>query len=180
MAIDRMARANSKKQMAAAKSPPQPPLNVATPPDLQNRFTFLIHKLNARLAQISNQLFQDYGLNAYSARILVLLLEYKELRVGMLVEIMAIPQSTVSHQLQRLEKQKIIRRRRRHEDNRSVKVTLTPLGHEIAEECNKLSLEVQNGIVGNLSKADFNRLSRLLPQLYLALNRFCSAREAGG
>ena len=49
---------------------------------------------------------------------------------------MVLPQSTISHQLQRLEKRKLLGRRRAQDDNRSVAVSLTQQGPEVARQCN--------------------------------------------
>lgn len=118
------------------------PTTVPAAPALVDRLTFLVHTVAARVATVGNRHFRAHDLNHYSARILVLLLEREELRAGELVELMALPQSTISSQLQALHAKRLVRRRRSRKDNRSVIITLTPLGQELARDCEGLSLRV--------------------------------------
>ncbi len=117
---------------------------------LADRLTFLFHVASARVATIGNRHFREHDLNHFSARILVLLLEKKELRTGELGELMVLPQSTISSQLQGLHKKRLIRRRRSRQDNRTVLVTLTPAGLELARDCNELSLRVHDAMLRDI------------------------------
>ncbi len=114
----------------------------AAAPEMAQRVTFLVHRVSARIAMVGNRHFLEHGLNHFSARILVLMLEREELRTGELVDLMVLPQSTISSQLLALHKRRLIRRRRSRQDNRSVILTLTPAGIELARDCNQLSLRV--------------------------------------
>lgn len=117
---------------------------------LSDRLTFLVHVASARIATIGNRHFRQHDLNHFSARILVLLLEKKSLRTGELVDLMALPQSTISSQLQGLHKKRLIRRRRSPLDNRSVIVTLTPAGLKLASDCDHLSLGVHAAMLSEI------------------------------
>ena len=125
---------------------------TAAPPEvvLADRLTFLVHVASARVATIGNRHFREHDLNHFSARILVLLLEKHELRTGELGDLMVLPQSTISSQLQGLHKKRLIRRRRSRQDNRSVMVTLTPAGLELARDCNELSLRVHEAMLRDI------------------------------
>ena len=57
---------------------------------LADRLTFLVHVASARVATIGNRHFREHDLNHFSARILVLLLEKKELRTGELGDLMVL------------------------------------------------------------------------------------------
>jgi MarR family transcriptional regulator, organic hydroperoxide resistance regulator len=148
-------------------------------PRLEQRISFLVHRINARIAQVANRLFRHHELDLFSSRILVFLVEHREMRVGELVDAMALPQSTISHQLQRLEKRKLIRRRRTREDNRSVAVVLTPQGEAVARECNQLSLAVYGTMIEDLDDADVETLLRLLGTIFASLGRFDAAPPEG-
>ena len=119
-------------------------------PAMVDRLTFLVHMVAARIASVGNRHFRAHDLNHYSARVLVLLLEREELRTGELVELMALPQSTISSQLQALHAKRLIRRRRSRKDNRSVMVTLTAAGRELARDCNGLSLRVHEALLNGI------------------------------
>src|SRR3974390_981810 len=144
--------------------------SLGTPTD--RRFTFQVHKLSAKIAQVANPLFRIHHLDQVSSRILVLLLERKEMHVGDLVEAMVLPQSTISHQLQRLEKRNLLRRRRAHRDNRLVAVTLTRKGTAIARQCDELSLAVHRHIIRGLSEAEIARLTPLIAKAFSALESY--------
>jgi len=121
---------------------------------ISTRLSFLIHTISARIALLGNHHFRAHGLNHYSARMLVLLLEREALRPGELVELLVLPQSTISSQLQMLQKKGLVRRRRSRTDNRSVVVTLTPAGQELARDCNGLSLRANTDMLAGVSGAE--------------------------
>ena len=127
---------------------------VDAAPEMAQRVSFLVHRVSARIAVIGNRHFRAHDLNHFSARILVLLFEKEELRTGELVDLMVLPQSTISSQLQGLHKKRLIRRRRSRQDNRSVIVTLTDAGRELACDCNELSLRVHAATLRDISVGD--------------------------
>jgi DNA-binding MarR family transcriptional regulator len=137
---------------------------------LEGRISLLVHRLNSRFTQIANQLLQTRDLNMYDARILLFVLERDEMRVGELVEAMALPQSTISHQLSRLKARKLIRRRRTRGDNRAVVITLTPLGEEAARASESFSRFVQRRIAEQLNPGDIRIFRELLVRTYKVLS----------
>lgn len=124
------------------------------PTALEDRLTFLVHSVAARIASVGNRHFRAHDLNHYSARIMVLLLQHEELRAGELVELMVLPQSTISSQLQALHGKRLIRRRRSRHDNRSIILTLTPAGMELARDCDGLSLRVHHALLDDISERE--------------------------
>jgi DNA-binding MarR family transcriptional regulator len=131
-----------------------PPDLDPTPQQLEDRITFLVHTVAARIAVVGNRHFRAHDLNHYSARILVLLLQHEELRSGELVDLLVLPQSTISSQLQALHAKRLIRRRRSRRDNRSVILTLTPQGMELARDCDGLSLRVHHALLDDMSERE--------------------------
>jgi DNA-binding MarR family transcriptional regulator len=158
-----------KVDLTGSAADPNPKAADFSGPALAERASFVVHKVNAHLARLVNRRFRHYDLDLYSTRILVILLERPEIRVGELVEMMELPQSTISHQLQRLERRKLIKRRRARNDNRSVTVVLTPQGHRVALECNTFSLIVWQAITNELSDEGETELRRLLHTMLGAL-----------
>jgi DNA-binding MarR family transcriptional regulator len=152
---------------------------LAPSPPTHARVTFLIHQVNAKIAQVANPLFRVHALDLVSSRILVLLLEHHGMRVGELVDKMVLPQSTISHQVLKLEKRGLVARRRTAEDNRSVAVSLTEKGEVVAQECNQLSLAVYRHIVDGLSDAESKVLRALLSKMFAALGTFPSDASGG-
>jgi len=131
-----------------------PPDLDPTPQQLEDRITFLVHTVAARIAAVGNRHFRAHDLNHYSARILVLLQQHEELRAGELVDLLVLPQSTISSQLQALHAKRLIRRRRSRRDNRSVILTLTPAGMELARDCDGLSLRVHHALLDDMSERE--------------------------
>jgi DNA-binding MarR family transcriptional regulator len=149
-------------------------------PPTDQRVSFQVHRVNAKLAQVANTLFRYHDLDLISSRILVFLLEREEMRVGELVDLMVLPQSTISHQLQRLDKRKLVRRRRAREDNRAVAVTLTPAGRQVAAECHELSLNVYRRMTEGLSDNEVRQLGKLLGKMFDTLEGFVPQPLAAG
>ncbi len=135
-------------------------------PPLEERTTFLIHRFNAKLAQACQPVFAAFHLDLYSSRILVALAQHEMLTVGGLVELMALPQSTISHQLKRLERSGLIERTRAPNDNRTVEVRLTPRGQTVAKTCNELSREIYFAAVRTFSDEEIALLNSFLKRLY--------------
>lgn len=142
-----------------------------TVPVLDKRVTFAIHRISAQLARITNPIFNQYDIDLDTARIIVILLDRKTIPIGELIELMLLPQSTVSHQLRRLEKRGLITRQRLAADQRSVAVTLTPQGKKVAKAANALSVEVQKTMVDGIPEDE--RLE-LMEQLEEMLHRLKS------
>jgi DNA-binding MarR family transcriptional regulator len=140
------------------------------PTRFDERLSFLIHRLHARLAQEAGKLFRAHDLDPVSSRILVLLMGRGEMRVGELVEALILPQSTVSHQLRRLDAAGLIARNRPLEDNRSVIVSLTPRGAAVAAECDTLSRVVHDRMVSSLTDGERATLRLLLLRVFETLD----------
>ena len=147
---------------------------------LEGRVSFKVHRVSAKLAQVASSLFRMHKLDPISSRILVLLLERESMRVGEIVDLMVLPQSTLSHQLQRLEKSGLITRRRMKEDNRSVAVSLTVAGKSVAIECDALSIDVYRHITGDLNDKEIADLGHLLGKLFSALESYRVTALADG
>lgn len=136
---------------------------------LEDRVSFLTHRINARLQNLCNPVIAPYRLDLYSSRIIVALAERGAMKVGELVDLMALPQSTMSHQLKRLEKDGYVLRTRSDTDNRTVVITLTDEGVAVAETCNRLSDSVMSSISKELSAEELELLTKLLQRAFAAL-----------
>lgn len=149
---------------SSGKTPPFPERRK-----LEDRVSFLTHRINARLVQICNPVIAPYNLDLYSSRIIVALAEMEAMKVGELVDLMALPQSTMSHQLKRLEKDGYVLRTRSDTDNRTVVITLTEKGKSVAETCNRLSDLVLSYVSSELSREEIETLSALLQRVFSSL-----------
>lgn len=137
----------------------------------EGQLTFLAYRVTAKLTLIANRLFRQYGLDIYSSRILLLLLDTGDRAVGDLVETMALPQSTISHQLLRLEKQGFIERQRTSHDNRVVHARLTDNGRVVAAAVQEFSRQVNREMVESLDPVERLVLPNALRKLLLTLEK---------
>ncbi len=108
-------------------------------PPLLDRISFLIYRINAHLLRHLNPKLKVWGIELTESRLLVTLLELGPLAAGDLVRIMALPQSTVSHQVKRLEKLGYVVRRADTKDSRVIIASLSTRGAEIARQANEES-----------------------------------------
>lgn len=146
-----------------------------TLPPIEDRLSFLIHRINAQLARICNPFFGPLEMDLYSSRIVVILLEKGAVRVGELVDLMALPQSTISHQLQRLEKRGLVSRTRVSSDNRSVTVRLTKEGLRVGQQCNATSATVYNAMIKDMSPEELELLRHHMAAMFERLKNFDSS-----
>lgn len=131
-------------------SPPSPVGGDRPAPPVYGRVSFAIHQLGAQMARICNPLFRKYGVDVLTTRILVLVLEREAMAIGDMVKLLCLPQSTISHQVKRLEGMRYLARTRDARDRRVVSVMLTATGQLVAEACNALSVEVYRMMVGDM------------------------------
>ena len=136
---------------------------------IDRRPSFLMHRINAELTRVSNPWFRQYGLDLITARILVLLLERDSPYIGDIVELTSLPQSTVSHQIKRLEKAQYVRRRQDRADNRSFRVLLTKKGRRLAVACNKRSSLINEALLAEFDTTERTRLLDYLARMHAYL-----------
>lgn len=141
-------------------------------PPLDRRVTFAIHRISAQLARITNPIFSQHDLDLDTARIVVILLERKTMPISDLIELMLLPQSTVSHQLRRLEKRGLITRQRLEADHRTVAISLTQQGRKVARVANALSEKVYGAMVGPIEGADRTVMMHQLEDMLVRLQSF--------
>jgi DNA-binding MarR family transcriptional regulator len=142
------------------------------------RITFLVYRVTAKLTLVANRLCRQYGLDIFSSRILLLLRDTGESAVGDLVEAMALPQSTISHQVLRLEKQGLISRCRSAEDNRVVRVALTDEGRKAAEDVDAFSRRINLSMIADLDPVQRIVTPQALRSLLRTLEREATRAEA--
>ncbi|ANU08425.1 MarR family winged helix-turn-helix transcriptional regulator [Paraurantiacibacter namhicola] len=141
-------------------------------PPLMDRISFLTHRLNALMARACNPYFQVWGVDLIMSRMMVVLLEHGSLPAGEIVRIMALPQSTISHQIKRLEKLGYIQREQGKDDSRVRVASLTDRGREVAEEANLLSRQVVGVLLDSIGEDDMETVRAALKRADTALQAF--------
>ncbi len=145
------------------------PSNGQLPP-LLNRISFMMHRINAHMLRICNPYFQEWGVDLVTSRMMVALLEHGALSAGEIVRIMAMPQSTISHQIKRLEKLGYLTRSAGETDSRMVIAELTPRGREVAHAANVLSRRVTDELLNAIGEEDIRLVRAALKRVDAALD----------
>lgn len=136
---------------------------------LLERVSFLVHRVNAQMLRVCNPHFQKWGVDLVTSRMMVALLENDGLTAGDIVKLMALPQSTISHQLKRLERLGYITRENSAADSRIVIARLTDQGRLIADEANKLSRKVVTQMLQSIGDEEAQTIRSGLREMDKAL-----------
>lgn len=141
---------------------------MPTPP-LRDRISFLVHRINAHLLRITNPMLKVWGIDLTESRLLVALLENGPLAAGDIVRLMALPQSTISHQLKRLEKRGYVRRTPGVHDSRVITAELTEAGRRVAVESNNHSRQVLLRLIEAVGEDEMETLRAAMKRIDDAL-----------
>lgn len=138
-------------------------------PPLQDRISFLMHRINAQMQRICNPRFERWGVDLVTSRMLVALLERGPMSSGDVVRAMALPQSTISHQIKRLEALGYVARSTDSTDSRIVIATLTETGREVAKAANDLSRSVTDILLDAIGDSEVEAVRAALKRMDQAL-----------
>lgn len=127
-------------------------------PPLKDRVSFLVHRINAHLLRITKPKLKVWGVDLTEARLLSALLEGGAMPAGDIVRLMALPQSTISHQLKRLEERGYLTRTADLRDSRIITAELTQTGRQVANETNELSRDVAASLARAIGVDDIEKL----------------------
>ncbi|HUZ75712.1 MAG TPA: winged helix DNA-binding protein [Stellaceae bacterium] len=140
--------------------------------DLDEHVPFLLYRVASKLMTEANAEYKALGVNTMCSRILMVLLRDTTAKVGDLCEATSTDQSTVSHTLIKLSRMGLISKRRQLQDNRTVRVTLTPKGTEIARRCTDIAVRYEELVRRGLSHEQIETLKTTLRQLFENLAEF--------
>ena len=138
----------------------------------------MMHQITKLAVAEATQEFLDLGFTVQNARVMIVLLQCKELRFGRLAEITCIEQPTLSLMLTRLAARGIIVRDKVPGDNRGVVVRLTPAGKRLAVGCRRSSIDRERRLLADLSAKEAAAFRASLAKIFLNAAAF-SARRAG-
>lgn len=146
-------------------------------PPLMERISFLTHRLNALMARACNPYFQKWGVDLVMSRMMVVMLEHGPLPAGEIVKIMALPQSTISHQIKRLERLGYVEREQGKQDSRVRVASLTEQGRNVAVQANVLSEQVVGVLMESIGQDDIEVVRQALKRADSALQKFKPSRD---
>lgn len=138
-------------------------------PPLEERISFLVHRINAQLQRICNPRFDELGLDLVTSRMLVAILERGPMSLGEIVRTMALPQSTISHQVKRLEALGYLSRSTDPQDSRIIMSALTERGRAVARDANALSRSVTDALLEAIGPEEIEGVRAALKRMDMAL-----------
>jgi MarR family transcriptional regulator, organic hydroperoxide resistance regulator len=133
--------------------------------DFKTTIPFTMHRVTALAVASATVEFAPLGLNIQSARVLVVVLQNPEIRIGEIGEITCIEYSTLSHMISRLERDGILKRKRVPDDARAVAVALTAAGRRVATRVHRIVAEHQNSMLAGIPGRDIAVLRRVLDHM---------------
>ncbi|MGH8965178.1 MAG: MarR family winged helix-turn-helix transcriptional regulator [Actinomycetes bacterium] len=128
----------------------------AAGPVLDDQVCFALYAASRAVTALYRPLLEGLGLTYPQYLVLLALWEHDELTVTELGHSLQLDSGTLSPMLKRLEKLELVRRERRTDDERSVRVALTDRGRALREKAVPLP-----GVIGDAMGMDDIELSEL-------------------
>jgi DNA-binding MarR family transcriptional regulator len=159
----------------ATKNTPTPATSTAATPAPEQLDTSVLEALvgyNARRASIAigAEFFErmaPYGLKQADFSVLALLAHNPGATSRQLCATLDILPPNFVSLIAALDRRGLIERRPHPRDGRAVGLHLTPAGHALAQETEKIVVEMENELAGRLSERERATLQRLLQKFYL-------------
>jgi MarR family transcriptional regulator, organic hydroperoxide resistance regulator len=134
-----------------------------TPPKLDDFLCFAIYSTNLAVNRLNKPVLDELGLTYLQYIVLVMLYEHDDQTVGSLGDKLFLDSSTLTPLLKRLETMGHLTRQRDSEDERVVRVRMTPQGRQVRERALAFRSELFDAM--GLSAADFQDLREKLVKL---------------
>jgi len=141
----------------------EPPADPDDATKLDDFLCFAIYSANLAMNRLNKPVLDELGLTYPQYIVLVALYEQDDQTVGGLGDKLFLDSSTLTPLLKRLEAMGHLTRQRDPEDERQVRVRLTPQGRSVRERALPFRGELVKAI--GLSAADFERLREELVKL---------------
>ncbi|PXY22241.1 MarR family winged helix-turn-helix transcriptional regulator [Prauserella muralis] len=125
-------------------------------PRLDDQVCFALYAATRAVTALYRPLLDDLGLTYPQYLVMLALWEHDELAVNELGRLLHLDSGTLSPLLKRLEKLELVERRRRADDERSVRVTVAPAGRALRAKAVPLP-----GVVGEAMGLDERQLDEL-------------------
>jgi DNA-binding MarR family transcriptional regulator len=141
----------------------KPPADPSEAIKLDDFLCFAIYSTNLAVNRLNKPVLDELGLTYLQYMVLVTLYEHDDQTVGSLGNKLFLDSSTLTPLLKRLETMGHLTRRRDLEDERVVRISLTPQGRAVRERALAFRSELFDAM--GLSAADFQQLRENLVKL---------------
>ncbi|MGF6780316.1 MarR family winged helix-turn-helix transcriptional regulator [Paraburkholderia sp. GAS334] len=129
------------------------------------RLILALNRARKILTAEINDALRQFGVDAKQMRILLELAHERANSPGALAKLLDIDTGQMTRALDGLEKKELLRRYRRLDDRRALRLALTGPGREMAVHGAPILMMVENRRLALLSDTESNALSRLLKKL---------------
>ena len=125
----------------------------------------LLRDISENTNQLLAPLYEKYGLTVLQVQLLLVIDQNEEETIGNLSRVMTMKSGNTSVMCKNLEKQQLVNRFRDKDDERVVKVSLTPTGKEIIKDINNYLNKKYHKYLHNETDEDLNDIVNGLNKL---------------
>ena len=145
-----------------------------------NSLPYLLARLGVRMGDLFTRVIRKEKLTLPMYRVLATLMEERRpLRLGEIVTRTSVDQSTLSRLVAEMERTGLLTRERPKDNQRSLQVSLTPHGAELASRLMPIAAYYGEVAADSLSASETAALKKTLVQLYDNLDRLEREVESG-
>ena len=113
-----------------------------------------LHKASRQITMYLEARTRELGVSPLEGHVLTYLRKFAPVRVGELVRVFGLKQSTFTSLLDRLERDGLVRRELNPEDHRSLLVHITERGRELTTRLNRLLEKLEDDIRARLRRPE--------------------------
>lgn len=146
--------------------------------DFRRTLPFMMYRLVARLVAEANAEYARYGLTIHGVRLLIVARQNPGIRLGELAEITCVEGSTLSHMLDRMERDGLLVRRKGKHDNRVVSAWLTARGRRVADAVSEISRSHQEMMLAGLPPEEIEHVRKLVDHMQANVDRIPDTKAA--
>ncbi len=136
----------------------------------------LLRDISENTNQLLAPLYETYGLTGLQLQLLLAIDENKEETIGNLSRVMNMKSGNTSVMCKNLEKQDLVNRFRDKDDERVVKISLTPSGKKIIHNINHYLSEKHSLYLKDVTDEDLKDIIKGLNKLNNLLLKICNSK----
>ncbi len=141
---------------------------------IKNQICFRVYSLERAIQQAYKPLLRNLDITYPQYLVLLVLWEKREVTVGQLCEVLGLDTGTVSPLVKRMEKKRLVERRRLPSDERSVLITLTPEGEDVEDRAKSIPRDLVQCLFGKQEAAEaYKTLRSVLDDVLRTIGNSC-------
>lgn len=128
-----------------------------------------LRKVDYIIRKKGREILNDFDITVPQFTALQILIGKGDLTVGELSQEMALASSTITDLIDRMERSRLVVRRKDMEDKRVVRVEVQPIGYDLVEKVLKKRREYLNGKLKSVKEEEKKFLKEALESLYMVM-----------